>query len=140
MWKEITEQTFLALANTRISYIGIYELFGLIDDNLLDCEGIVVCFPDRRVLIKSKAVGEDDCTFVYYEFNQNFAGRKILSKTEEPISFIRKESPELLRFQIGERPLLVTADDTSIVTVGLSHWGINEEWIKYENHMLLNDN
>ena len=139
MQKEILEQDFLALANTPISCIGIYELYWLIDDNLLDCQGIVVCFNDRQILIQSKAVGEDNYTFTYSTFSRDFQGRKILSSTAEPIIFIGKDSPYQLRFQIGGRPLIVTAEYDDIVTVSLSHCGADGAWIAFKNNRLLND-
>ena len=42
----------------------------------------------------------------------------------------------VLRFLFGDRRLLITADD--ILMVGLTHWGINGEWIEYENNIMLN--
>ena len=143
MFTEISEQEFLSFGNNPILYIGIYELNWLMDDNLLDCEGIIVAFEKAKILISSKKLGEDDFDFVYYEFPQEYECRKILSSFEEPIHFIRKESEEnsyrYLRFQIGNRPILVTAYEDEWIDVGLSHWDINDEWLEFENNHLLND-
>ena len=143
MFTEISENEFFSIAYAPIQYIGIYELNWLMDDNLLDCEGIIVAFEKAKILISSKKLGEDDFDFVYYEFPQEYECRKILSSFEEPIHFIRKESEEncyrCLRFQIGNRPILVTAYEDEWIDVGLSHWDINDKWLEFENNHLLND-
>lgn len=143
MFTEISEQEFLSMASLSIQYIGIYELNWIMDDNLLDCTGVIIAFEDRKSLISSKEIGEEAFDFVYYEFPQEYECRKILSSFEEPIHFIRKESEEncyrYLRFQIGNRPILVTAYEDEWIDVGLSHWDINDEWIDFENDNLLND-
>ena len=143
MFTEISEQEFLSLSNNPIQYIGIYELDWLMDDNLLDCEGIIIAFENRKILISSKEIGEDDFDFIYYDFPQKYDCRKILSSPDESICFVRKEKEEeasrTLRFQIGHRPILVIAYENKWLTVGLSHWDINDEWIEYENNNLLND-
>ena len=70
MFTEISEQAFLSMASAPIQYIGIYELNWIMDDNLLDCEGIIIAFEDRKILISSKEIGEEDFDFVYYDFLQ----------------------------------------------------------------------
>ena len=143
MFIEISEQEFLSFGNNPIVYIGIYELNWLMDDNLLDCDGIIVAFEKEKILITSKKLNEDDFDFVYYKFPEEYECRKILSSFEEPIHFIRKESEEncyrYLRFQIGNRPILVTAYEDEWIEVGLSHWDINDEWLDFDDNNLLND-
>lgn len=140
MFTEISEQEFLSLGNNPIQYVGIYELDWLMDDNLLDCEGIIVAFEDEKILISSKKTGEDKYDFVYYKFKDEYECKKIQSSPEEPVRFIRKEDDGFyyLRFHIGDRPILVTAYETEWITVGLSHWDLDGEWIEYENNNLLN--
>lgn len=142
MFNAICETKFLLRKNTPIKYIGIYELKCIFDDNELDCEGIIIAFKDKKYLIQSKAIAEDDYEFFYYEITQDYECRKIISSKNEVINFIRKEEEEdsfrVLRFQIGNRPILVTADD-GLLTVGISHWDINEQWLEFENNNLLND-
>ena len=142
MLNKISEQEFL-LKKEPIEYIGIYELDWLIDDNQLDCEGIIVAFSDKQYLIKSLSIGEDDYEFFYYEFSQAYECRKILSSDKEPICFVRKEEEEdsfrVLRFQIGNRPILATAEADGLLTIGVSHWDVNDEWLDFENNNLLND-
>ena len=94
MLNKISEQEFLLRKKEPIEYIGIYELDWLIDDNQLDCEGIIVAFSDKQYLIKSLSIGEDDYEFFYYEFSQAYECRKILSSDKEPIYFVRKEEEE----------------------------------------------
>lgn len=143
MFKTVNEQEFLVRTGSAIKYIGIYELDWLLDDNQLDCEGLIVVFEDKQYLIQSKAVGEDKFEFFYYEFNEKYECRKIISSPEEPIYFIRKEEEEesyrVLRFKIGARPILATADDDGLLTIGISHWDINDDWLEFENNNLLND-
>lgn len=139
---QITEQEFLLLTNQTIEYIGIYELDVIIDDNQLDSEGIIVAFEDGKILVKSQAVGEDDYEFSYFSFENTYDCRKIISSPNEPIRYIFKEDEEnsyrVLRFVIGERPILVTACE-DFITIGISHWGLNDEWLEFENNNLLND-
>ena len=141
MFAEISEQEFLSMASAPIQYIGIYKLNWIIDENLLDCEGTVIAFDDRKILVSSKKTGEDEFDFIYYDFLQEYESRKILSSAEEPICFVRKEedSLQILRFQIGVRQILVVANDEKWVDVALSHCDINDEWIDFENDNLLND-
>ena len=131
------------MCHKSIQYIGIYELNWLMDDNLLDYTGIIIVFDDRKILITSKKLRDEDFDFIYYDFNEDFAGRKIISSPQEPIRFIRKEeekdSYRTLRFQIGVRHIIVSAYEENWIDVGLSHWDINDEWIDYENDNLLND-
>ena len=126
-----------------IRYIGIYELSWLIDDNLLDCEGIIVAYDDERYLVKSWVGCEGEADFAFYEFNQHYECRKILSTPEEPIRFVRKEEEagayRVLRFRIGDRPILITAVAGGMLTVGISHRGSNDEWLEFGNNNLLND-
>lgn len=143
MLNKISEQEFLRRKNKPIEYIGIYELDWLTDDNQLDCEGIIVSFTDKQYLIKSLPISEDDYGFCYYEIPQASNCRKILSSSDEPVYFVRKEEEDdsfrMLRFQIGNRPILVTATDDGFLTVGISHWDTNGEWLDFENNTLLND-
>ena len=143
MLSKTLEQEFLLRKDEPIEYIGIYKLDWLIDDNQLDCEGIIVAFSDKQYLIKSLSIGEDDYEFFYYEFSQAYECRKILSSDKEPIYFVRKEEEEdsfrVLRFQIGNRPILATAEADELLTIGVSHWDVNDEWLDFENNNLLND-
>ena len=143
MLNKISEQEFLLRKKEPIEYIGIYELDWLMDNNQLDCEGIIVAFSDKQYLIKSLSIGEDDYEFFYYEFSQAYECRKILSSDKEPIYFVRKEEEEdsfrVLRFQIGNRPILATAEADGLLTIGVSHWDVNNEWLDFENNNLLND-
>ena len=142
MFKRVMEEEFLNRKNQSIDYIGIYELDWIIDDNQLDCEGIIVSFEDKQYLIKSFVRGEDDFEFLYFEFTKEYKCRKILSSPKEPICFIRKEDEEdlypALRFQIGARPILATAEE-GYLTIGISHWDANENRLEFENNNLLND-
>lgn len=92
MYKRVLEEEFLNRKNQVINYIGIYELDWIIDDNQLDCEGIIVSFEDKQYLIKSFARGEDDFEFSYYEFINGYKCRKILSSHKELICFVRIEN------------------------------------------------
>lgn len=141
MFNRVSEEEFLSRKNQPINCIGIYELCLIIDDNQLDCEGIIVSFEDKRYLIKSFAIGEENFEFSYFEFTEEYKCRKILSSSKEPICFIQKEDDEdfcALRFQIGTRPIIAAAD-SDFLTVGISHWDVNGDWSEFENNNLLND-
>lgn len=143
MLNKISEREFLSRTNKPIEYIGIYELDCIIDDNQLDCEGIIIVFADEQYLIQSSSKGEDDFDFLYYRFSQAYDCRKILASKSEPVHFVRKEEEKnsfrILRFQIGNRPILVTAIADGLLTVGISHLDTNDEWLTFENNTLLND-
>ena len=143
MLREINEQEFLSLGKNPIDYIGIYELDLLIDDNQLDCQGIIVAFNNKKVLVTTKKLSEDEFDFIYYDFSEDYDSRKIISKIDEPIYFVRKETGEgcssALRFQIGNRPIIAIACEKEFLTIGISHWDINDEWLDFENNHLLND-
>lgn len=68
MLNKISEREFLSRTNKPIEYIGIYELDWIIDDNQLDCEGIIIVFADEQYLIQSSSKGENDFDFLYYRF------------------------------------------------------------------------
>ena len=142
-FKFVNEQEFLSRKGQPIQYIGVYELDWVLDDNLLDCEGVIVAFEDRKYLIFSKAVGEDDYEFFYFDFDEEYECRKILPSPEEPIFFIRKEEEKdcfrILRFCIGMRPILVSAVADGLLQVGISHIDINGDWLEFNNSNLLND-
>ena len=72
MFKSVLEEEFLNRKNQLINHIGIYELDWIIDDNQLDCEGIIVSFEDKQYLIKSFVRGNDDFEFLYYEFTKEY--------------------------------------------------------------------
>ena len=142
MFTKISEQEFLSMANRPINYIGIYELNWIMDDNLLDCDGIIVAFEDRKILVSSKMIVDEDCDFVYYDFPEEYECRKILSSAEEPLRFIKKkenDSSPTLRFQIGIRHILVVAYYDKWVDVALSHWDANDNFVEFDNNTLLND-
>ncbi len=145
MLERISKIEFSKIANSHIQQIEISDLFWLMDDNLLDCEGIVVSFNDKKILIESKEIAEDQYEFIYYKYapsQREILAQKIVPTDDEKIVFIRIENEEgnypRLRFQIGNRPILVTATDGEILMVGLSHLDTNDEWLDYENNILLN--
>ena len=142
MFTEISEQRFLSLTNEPIQYIGIYKLIWMLDETILDCEGIIVAYADRRVLVTTGAGESDEYYFVYYDVPQGCEDRKILSSFEEPISYVGMIYEDELcgmRFQMGDRPILVTICEQGYLMVGISHWDINNEWLEFDNNQLLND-
>ena len=143
MLKEIPQSEFLKRANEYVHQIEIVDLNWLMDDNLLDCGGIVVSFDDAKILIESRKKSDDEYGFVYYEYSpcdREILDKKIVSTEDEKITFFGFDDENrkypVLRFLFGDRRLLITADD--ILMVGLTHWGINGEWIEYENNIMLN--
>ena len=143
MLKIICEKEFLSRTDMPIEYIGIYELDWLVDDNQLDCEGIIVAFKDKRYLITSKETSYDNYEFFYYEFEEEYDCRKIIPSSDEALYFVRYENEEhsfrILRFKIGSRPILVTAFEDNLLIVGISHWGEDGTWLDFDNTNLLND-
>lgn len=127
---------YMALSDNRMCY----------DDNLYDCSEILIYVGDIYFLVASQRVDYDKNDFYISRFNwvntELDFNRKIISTKEEPIIFVRKETDNapfpVLRFQMGERPVLLTADD-GCVTIGLSHLDVDDNWIEYDNNVLLND-
>ena len=143
MTEERPECEFLTRKNMHIQHIGIYELDWLVDENQLVCQGILVAFDDRTYLVESRAVGEDQFTFSYHIYSRPYNGRKIVGSADSPLRFVGKEEKEgtyeALRFSIGDRPVLVTADDDGLLTVGIFQWNEEGNWLEFENNVLLND-
>ena len=50
MLKSVLEEEFMNRKSQPINYIGIYELDWIIDDNQLDCKGIIVSFENNNLL------------------------------------------------------------------------------------------
>ena len=40
-----------------------------------------------------------------------------------------------MRLHIGERPILLTAYEDGVM-IGISRWGLNDEWLEFENNVL----
>ena len=113
------------------------------DDNLLDCVGIVVSFEDAKILIESRKKAHNEYEFVYYEYcpcDREILDKKIVSTEDKKITFFGFDDENrkfpVLRFFLGDRRLLITAD--MILMVMLTNWNIDGEWIEYENNIMLN--
>ena len=141
--KEIPQSEFLKRANEYVHQIEIVDLNWLMDDNLLDCVGIVVSFEDAKILIESRKKAHNEYEFVYYEYcpcDREILDKKIVSTEDKKITFFgfndeNRKFP-VLRFFLGDRRLLITAD--MILMVMLTNWNIDGEWIEYENNIMLN--
>ncbi len=137
-------EIFFNHAEDPVHYIVLDENPWFSNTNLCDSDYVFVCIGDEIFKIGSQFEHEGEEVFTYERVTNLTASnhRKIISTESEPLRFIRfEQEPEcspVLRFQIGERPLLITADGNDLM-VGLSHWDINEDWIEYENNQLLND-
>ena len=138
------DSLFMKYANEPVHYIMLDERPWFWNTNVCDCDYVFVAIGDEVFKIESQYIGVEEEDFRYEHISglTSKSYRKIISTEEEPLRFIRREQkPEcspVLRFQLGERPLLITAMDTE-VGVGLSHWDINGKWIEYEDNQLLND-
>ncbi len=129
-----------------VHYIALSDDSICYDDNLYDCSEILVYAGDTYFIIASQRIGYDQNDFLISSFRwvnmELDYHRKIISTEEEPLVFIRREDDietyPVLRFHLGERPVLVTADDGTIM-IGLSHWDVDGNWMEYENNTLLND-
>lgn len=141
--KEIPQSEFLKRANEYVHQIEIVDLNWLMDDNLLDCVGIVVSFEDAKILIESRKKAHNEYEFVYYEYcpcDREILDKKIVSTEDKKITFFGFDDENrkfpVLRFFLGDRRLLITAD--MILMVMLTNWNIGGEWIEYENNIMLN--
>ena len=141
--KEIPQSEFLKRANEYVHQIEIVDLNWLMDDNLLDCVGIVVSFEDAKILIESRKKAHNEYEFVYYEYcpcDREILDKKIVSTEDKKITFFGFDDENrkfpVLRFFLGDRRLLITAD--MILMVMLTNWNIDGEWIEYENNIMLN--
>lgn len=138
-------ESFQKYCYGKIEYIAIEERYHEYDNNLLACSSVVIKIDDKLFDISSCYAGKGTYGFEFKEisdFNRNVWPRKIVSTIQEPIKFIRKEvgnnAYSVLRFEIGNRPLLITANKL-VLTVELSHWDSNGNWIEYDNNILPNE-
>ena len=139
MHREITEEAFMEIVKNPIQYMGIYELDWLLDVNLIDCEGVIIDFHDKRILVSAKEISEEYFDFAYFEVSKDYECRKIFTFQDEQFKYVMKDkvASNTLHFLIGKRPLIVVADYIEQVTVAISHWDSNGEWVDFENNNLL---
>ena len=138
------EEFFYEGADKPVDYIAISEPNLIVDEGLLYADSIMVGRADSIYEIRCIRLREDVYDFQYERFggfNPELWPLRIVSTEEEPLRFIGKETQEgdnyhlsMLRFMIGDRPLLITADDD--LSVGISHWDSNGEWMEFENNSL----
>lgn len=136
-------EAFQEYAGKAVKYIALEKGYNKYDEALLDSESLIIAFEDALFMVATQRIGYDEPGFVYSlltGYNPETWKERIEATEDEPMVFVGEEhepdhSP-VLRFMKGDRPVLATADDGSI-TIGLSHWGENEEWIEFSNNCLL---
>ena len=137
-------EIFFNHADEPVHYIILDDHPWFSNTNLCDSDYVLVAIGDEVFKIGSQYVDGYEDGFTYERVTGLSATnhRRIISTETEQLRFIRfEQEPDcspVLRFQLGERPLLITADGNELM-VGLSHWDVNDEWIDYDNIDLLND-
>lgn len=139
------EEDFQKYIDQPIKYIDLSEDAHCYDDNLYECESIVIAIGDTFFGVESQRIDADRFGFVFQEYS-GYSGEswplRVSPKSGESISFIRKEEEEamyqVLRLQMGNRPILITADENCL-GVGLSHWDTDGNWIEFHNNILIGD-
>lgn len=129
----------------KIRYIALSsDMYGY-DENQYTCSSILIVYDNIYFRISSHRTDVDTFDFdiqALSGYNKKFWPRRVVASDDEPITFIRKEAWEddinMLRFQIGKRPILICADEMEI-TIGLTHWDTKDNWIEYSDNKLLND-
>ena len=98
----------------------------------------VAAFETAMFFIESQRCGDELFDFKLSSvtgYNKDNFTRWILPTEEESIKFTGKATEPgynaVLRFQIGIRPILMTASEV-FVMIGLSHWLSDDEWIDYD--------
>ena len=126
---------FIALCYDAVCY----------DTDLYDCVDLLVSIGEEYYRISTKQIGEDDADFVFHlcnGYDPDEFPRKIISTNEEPLRFIRREPEDgmlhVLRFQLGERPILLTADIGEIM-IGFSGEDVDGNQVIFDHEVLLND-
>lgn len=126
---------FIALCYDAICY----------DVDLYDCVDLLVSIGEEFYRISTKQIDQDDADFVFhlcYEFDPEEFPRRILTTNEEPLRFIRREPEDdalpVLRFHLGERPILLTADIGEIM-IGFSGEDVDGNQVIFDHEALLND-
>lgn len=142
---DFPEETFYDIHNEPVKYIAIHRNYVYYDTNLLDCNSVMVGIGKNIYQIRNRYAGNGKYDFEFEElsnFNPEMWPRRIISTEDEPIKFVRKEDEDsnfaVLRFCIGERPLLITANDVDLM-VGISHYDENGDWIEFGKNTMLND-
>ena len=141
--KSITEEEFLRRMRGSIGMIALDEDCVCLDDELWDCFGILVTVDGETFEITSERTGEDDFDFGYARIedaDERLWPLRIVSTKDEPISFsgiMREDEFPTLMFKLGTRPLLITASKE--LTVGISHYDENGDWLDFDECGLLND-
>lgn len=130
--------------NQPVRYIILDENPWFWNTHVCDSDYVYIAIGDDVFKIVSRYVEEDNSDFICEKISNgpDISNRRIISTDEEPLLFIRREQEHgcfpVLRFQLGKRPILITADGNEL-TVGLSRWDMNGKWLEYENSQLLND-
>ena len=141
---DISEERFQRYKDRPIKYIDLSSDAHRYDDNLYECEGITIAIDDTFFGVESQRIGTDQFGFVFQEYSgcgKESWPLRVMPNAGERLSYIRKEEEEeyshVLRFQMGDRPILITADEDCLM-VGLSHWDVNGNWLEYDNNILIN--
>ena len=127
-----------------IDYIALDERSVCYDEDQWDCNEVIIAIGDTLFKIKGQRVSEDQHDFKFEElsdYNRKMRPFLILASEDEPINFIRIErEPKLdsvMRLSIGNRPILITAEEDGVM-IGISHWGLDGEWLEFDNNILVN--
>ncbi len=134
------EEDFFACSKEPVHYLALSKDVFFYDENLYDVCELILAIGDSLFHIRClPSIPESD----EYEFQRILSYNKdqypfeIRSTDREALRFIRFEKDlSILRFQKGERPLLVTASDGSLM-VGISHWDTEGNWLDFDNDRLL---
>lgn len=127
-----------------VKYIALDERSVCYDENQWDCNEVVIAIGDAIFGITGQRVAEDQSDFKFGEwsdYNKKMRPYLVQSSEEEPISFVRIEREPgcdaVMRFNIGNRPILITAEEDGVM-IGISHWGLDGEWLEFDNNVLVN--
>lgn len=143
---EISYEAFEKIASAGpVHYIALCYDAVCYDEDLYDCVDLLIAVGDDFYKISTRELETDEADFTFSRCSEHDLEkfpRKILSTRQEPLVFIRREQEEgampVLRFHLGDRPILLTADVGDIM-IGLSSEGVNGEEVPIGNHILLND-
>ncbi|MGN1122317.1 MAG: hypothetical protein ACI4RV_08110 [Eubacteriales bacterium] len=137
-------ESFAKHIHEPIKYIALDEHSICYDENLWDCNEVVIAIGDALFGITGQRVAEDQYDFKFgkwSDYNRKMKPYLIVPSDEEPISFVRIEHEPnmnaIMRLSIGDRPILITAENDGM-RIGLSHWGLDDEWLEFDNNVLVN--
>lgn len=117
----------------------------LLDDELYICNSVILVMGENTFLIRSQCIGKDMYDFLFERrggFNSEIWPYQVAATSETPIIYLGRDAEKtaypVLRFQIGGKQLIITADDHGSMMFGWVNRNANEEYTSDDGKSLFN--